>query len=127
MEGKDGDDTYVVQNSGDQVIEASGAGTGTDLVESSVSFSLAGQYIENLTLTGGNINGTGNTLTNTIMGSTGKNIITGGGRADQLYAGADDVEDRFVFRSLDDSGYRAGQFDRISVRREDYIRRDDLG
>ncbi len=55
MEGKDGDDTYVVQNSGDQVIEASGAGTGTDLVESSVSFSLAGQYIENLTLTGGKI------------------------------------------------------------------------
>ncbi len=47
-----GSDTYGVQNSGDRVIEANGIGTGIDLVESSVSFSLAGQYIENLTLTG---------------------------------------------------------------------------
>jgi len=33
---------------------------GTDLVQNSVSFSLGGRYIENLTLTGSsNINGTG--------------------------------------------------------------------
>ena len=36
-------------------------GEGADLVQSSVSFGLAGQYIENLTLTGSaNISATGN-------------------------------------------------------------------
>ena len=49
MRGGAGNDTYVVDNAGDIVIEA--AGGGTDLVQSSVTFTL-GANVENLTLTG---------------------------------------------------------------------------
>ena len=53
-----GNDTFVVDNAGDQVSE--NASEGTDLVQSSVAFSLA-VNLENLTLTGSSaINGTGN-------------------------------------------------------------------
>jgi hypothetical protein len=76
MAGGTGNDTYAVSSSGDTVIEANGQGT--DTVNSSVTFSLAGQYIENLTLTGsGNINGTGNSLNNVITGNAGVNVLTG--------------------------------------------------
>ena len=95
MVGGAGNDTYRVDNAGDVVIEATGQGT--DLVQSSVSFSLGGQYIENLTLTGtANINGTGNTLANILTGNSGANILDGGAGSDTLrgYAGADS----FVFR-----------------------------
>jgi len=57
---------YVVDNLGDRVIEALNAGL--DHVRASVAFSLAGQHIENLTLTSKNaISGTGNSLANRIM------------------------------------------------------------
>jgi trimeric autotransporter adhesin len=94
MSGGAGNDTYLVDNAGDVVVEASGQGT--DLVQSSVSFSLSGQYIENLTLTGsGNINGTGNSLANTLIGSSGKNTFNGGGGSDQIKGNAGD--DTFTF------------------------------
>src|SRR5690606_9572947 len=72
---------------GDRVIEK--IGEGTDLVQSSVTFSLSGQYIENLTLTGsGNINGTGNKLANILNGHAGDNILNGGAGKDVLDGGA---------------------------------------
>jgi Ca2+-binding RTX toxin-like protein len=87
MAGGAGNDTYAVDNAGDRVIEASGAGT--DLVLSSVSFSLSGRYIENLTLTGmAVINGTGNTLANRITGNSAANVINGGAGADTMAGGA---------------------------------------
>ncbi len=87
MAGGAGNDTYYVDNTGDTVIEANGAGT--DQVSSTVSFSLAGQYLENLTLTGsGNINATGNSLANTLTGNSGNNVLNGGTGADAMTGGA---------------------------------------
>jgi len=88
MRGGAGNDTYVVDDIGDQVIEAAGAGT--DTVQSSVSFTL-GVNVENLTLTGAAaINGTGNTLANTITGNAGNNVLDGGAGADIMRGGAGD-------------------------------------
>ncbi|WP_269780285.1 M10 family metallopeptidase C-terminal domain-containing protein [Methylobacterium sp. Leaf118] len=76
LAGGYGNDIYLVDNTGDRVIEA-GSG-GTDLVRSSVSFWLNGQSIENLTLVGGvAINGTGNGAANTLSGNGAGNILTG--------------------------------------------------
>lgn len=90
MTGFAGNDTYIVDNSGDVVTEGSASG-GTDQVNSSVSFTL-GTNVENLLLTGASaINGTGNTLANTITGNSGANtlngmtgldVLTGGGGSD---------------------------------------------
>ena len=98
LAGGDGNDIYTVDNAGDDVDET--GGSGTDQVNSSVTFSLvdgAGQVtgdVENLTLTGAlAINGTGNALVNTIIGNTGVNVIEGGDGADTLdgAAGVDTV------------------------------------
>ena len=84
------DDTYTVDSAGDQVVEQPNQGTdqGTDIVYSSVTFTLDAN-VENLTLTGsGNINGTGNGLGNTIIGNAGSNVLTGGSGEDILDGGA---------------------------------------
>jgi len=85
LKGGLGDDTYIVENAGDVVIE--GGGAGTDLVKSSVTFTL-GAAIENLTLTGSAaINGTGNTVANVITGNGAANVIDGGAGADTMKGG----------------------------------------
>ncbi|MCR6660040.1 MAG: calcium-binding protein [Asticcacaulis sp.] len=87
MRGGAGDDIYYVDNAGDKVIEAKDQGT--DSVYSSVTFAMGGQYIENLYLTGsGNINGTGTSQANTLVGNSGKNTLTGGAGSDTLTGGA---------------------------------------
>jgi Ca2+-binding RTX toxin-like protein len=94
MEGKTGNDTYYADSTGDRVVEANGQGT--DKVYSSATFSLAGQYIENLTLTGSsNINGTGNSLNNTIYGNAGNNVLNGSSGRDTLTGAAG--ADHFLF------------------------------
>ncbi len=92
MYGGAGDDTYTVDNVGDKVSEEStGVGIddgGNDRVLSSVTFTL-GNFIENLSLTGaGNINGTGNNLSNNVYGNAGDNKLTGMDGNDKLKGGA---------------------------------------
>jgi len=82
LKGGTGNDNYVVDNTGDSIIEA--AGGGIDGVNSSVTFALPAQ-VENLTLTGTSaINGTGNNLANIIIGNTGKNQLKGAAGNDIL-------------------------------------------
>jgi len=83
MFGGFGNDTYIVNNAGDQVIEA-GAAEGFDTVLSSVSRTL-GPNVENLVLTGSNaINGTGNTDNNGITGNGADNALNGSDGNDTL-------------------------------------------
>ena len=85
LTGGTGNDTYVVDDIGDSVVES--AGSGTDLVQSSVTFTLAAN-VENLTLIGsGAIDGTGNTLANVITGNAAGNRLDGGAGNDTLTGG----------------------------------------
>jgi Ca2+-binding RTX toxin-like protein len=79
--GGAGHDIYNV-GTGDTVVEA--VNEGTDLVLSNVTWTL-GANIEKLTLLGtGAINGTGNSLNNTILGNSAANLLTGGAGNDTL-------------------------------------------
>jgi Ca2+-binding RTX toxin-like protein/cyclophilin family peptidyl-prolyl cis-trans isomerase len=83
MVGGSGNDTYVVQDPGDKTVEATGGGT--DRVNAGVTFTLPSN-VEQLTLTGSAaINGTGNTLANTITGNPAANSLAGGDGNDSLY------------------------------------------
>jgi len=83
-----GNDTYIVDDEGDVVVETSAFAYEIDTVQASVSYTLA-ENLEVLTLTGrGNINGTGNALTNRISGNVGNNVLDGGAGADTLIGGA---------------------------------------
>ena len=98
LTGGAGDDTYVVDDAGDVVTED--ADEGTDLVESSIDYTL-GANLENLTLTGSDsLAGTGNTLNNVITGNTGDNALDGDTGADSLAGGAGD--DTYTVNSADD-------------------------
>jgi Ca2+-binding RTX toxin-like protein len=98
MLGGANNDTYVVDNVGDQVFETTTTSTainagGTDTVLTSITFNLsttAGRsFIERLTLTGvGEINGTGNALANLMIGNAGKNVLNGGLGNDIMVGGA---------------------------------------
>ncbi len=86
MTGGAGDDTFYVDNVGDNVVEANGAGT--DKIFSSVSYTLAGRFVETLTLTGtADIDATGNSQVNTLVGNAGNNTLDGGAGADTMSGG----------------------------------------
>jgi Ca2+-binding RTX toxin-like protein len=83
--GGGGNDTYVVDTTADVISEATSAGI--DTVNSSISYTLEAN-LENLTLTGNSaINGTGNTLNNTITGNAAANTLNGGTGNDTLIGG----------------------------------------
>ncbi len=97
MYGGNGSDTYFVDSVSDIAVEANAvlATGGNDLINSSVTRTL-GANIERLTLTGGAaVNGTGNTLANTISGNNAANKINGGLGNDILKGGAG--IDTFIF------------------------------
>jgi len=87
MRGEAGNDTYVVDNVGDVVIEAAAAGTDTIQSSISLSLSVAGRFdVENLTLTGAAaISGFGNALGNVIIGNGANNTLSGADGNDSLF------------------------------------------
>jgi Ca2+-binding RTX toxin-like protein len=87
--GADGDN-YWVDNALDKVFELATV-AGTDLVYSTVSYSLTGNAagVEYLTLQGtANIDATGNALDNSLAGNSGDNTLTGGDGNDALNGNA---------------------------------------
>ncbi|MFN9404467.1 MAG: calcium-binding protein, partial [Dolichospermum sp.] len=84
--GGAGNDSYYVDNTADTITEL--VNQGTDIVFTTVTYTLT-PNTENLTLQGTTaINGTGNNLNNIITGNTGNNVLTGGAGADTLIGGA---------------------------------------
>ncbi|MEH2404178.1 calcium-binding protein [Nostoc sp.] len=82
LNGGGGNDTYIVDTTTDIITEA--ANSGTDIVRSSVTYTL-GANIENLRLTeSSDISGTGNSLNNLLFGNTSNNTLNGGGGNDTL-------------------------------------------
>lgn len=105
LSGMGGSDSYFVDVAGDVVVETiAGAAGGVDLVTftgTTGTFTL-GSNVENLTLTGSAaINGTGNTLANTIIGNSGSNVLSGGLANDTLTGGLGN--DFFVFNTTPNS------------------------
>ena len=88
MTGGAGNDTYVVDSTTDVVTESSSGGTDT-VQAASPTRSAATSRIWPLIGTG-NINGTGNTLANTLTGNAGNNALSGGTGADTMVGGAGD-------------------------------------
>jgi Ca2+-binding RTX toxin-like protein len=89
MTGGVGNDLYIVDDAGDVVTEA--ANGGIDAVSAFVNHTLAAN-VENLVLVGfDDIDGTGNSVNNTITGNRGNNRLEGLGGNDTLqgFAGAD--------------------------------------
>jgi len=87
MNGGLGDDFYRVDNAGDLVTEA--ASEGFDTAECSVDYTLT-DNVENLTLVGSALSGTGNELANVITGNNANNTLNGAAGADTLNGGVGD-------------------------------------
>ncbi|TND06010.1 MAG: Hemolysin-type calcium-binding repeat 2 copies family protein [Rhodocyclaceae bacterium] len=93
MSGGLGNDTYVVDDVDDNVIEA--ADQGSDTILSSISLTLEdyADQVENLTLTGAAaINATGNALDNVLLGNAAANRLEGLAGNDMLDGGAGNDE-----------------------------------
>ena len=83
MRGGDGNDTYIVDDLGDQITEAAGGSSGIDEVLTGLeSYTLAAN-VENLTGT--------SSAGQTLIGNAGLNIITGAAGNDMLIGGRGDT------------------------------------
>ena len=93
MTGGAGDDTYVVDNYADQVIEL--ANGGSDTVETTLSTYMLSTNVENLRYLGStNFIGMGTSSANVMSGGAGNDYLWGGAGNDTLYGNAgDDVLD----------------------------------
>ena len=96
MSGGTGSDIYIVDDSGDVVIENSGEGSNDEVRTTLAAYALTAN-VENLRYTGaGNFTGTGNSENNyiygaggsdTLYGNDGHDTLTGNGGDDSLYGG----------------------------------------
>jgi Ca2+-binding RTX toxin-like protein len=109
MTGGVGNDTYIVDDLGDAVTEASAQGE--DTVQTTLASYSLGANLENLTFIGlGDFSGTGNELANIITGSAGNDILSGAGGNDTLNGslGADSMtggagDDTYIVDNTGDS------------------------
>lgn len=110
MEGGRGDDGYVVDDTGDVVIELAPTGTldavtgndtsGADKIYAFVTYTLP-QYVEALELRGtADINAIGNADVNWLSGNGGNNLLDGGAGADHMRGGSGN--DTYVAENADD-------------------------
>jgi Ca2+-binding RTX toxin-like protein len=128
LQGLGGDDTYLVDNAGDTIIETTNGGL-LDSVLASTSYTLTGPaHVEVLATVNASskasISLTGNVFSQTIIGNNGANKLSGKGGNDVLYGGkgndtldGGDGKDSFVF----DTRLKASNFDTI----KHYVRPDD--
>ena len=102
MAGGSGDDIYLTDQSGDQIIEYGLAGNDTEIRSYESTESLA-DHVENLVLADGASTGTGNDLDNaltgnaednTLSGLSGNDVLDGGDGSDILQGG--DGDDTYV-------------------------------
>lgn len=110
MSGGEGDDTYVVNNINDEIIER--VGEGIDRVQSWANSYTLSDNVENLELEGSSgAEGNGNALNNiivggsgddTLRGEAGEDVLIGGTGVDEMFGGAD--HDVFVIRTFDEGG-----------------------
>src|SRR5215218_9783815 len=78
LDGLAGNDTYIVDDAGDVVIEGSGPNSGTDTIATLAASYTLPANVETLVLAGsGNISGTGNGLNNLMIGNDGANTLNG--------------------------------------------------
>lgn len=99
LKGGLGNDSYIIDSTTDTLVESTSQGT--DIVQSSVSWTL-GSNFENLTLTGSaHIKATGNTLNNTLTGNSGNNTLYGSTGSDKLIGGKGN--DLYIVNSSGDS------------------------
>ncbi len=97
--GASGNDTYLIDSTADVVTET--AGQGTDTVFSSVSLSTnLAANVENLTLSGLAVTGTGNNLNNILTGNAQNNTLSGAFGVDTMAGGLGN--DTYVVDNVND-------------------------
>jgi Ca2+-binding RTX toxin-like protein len=96
MRGGAGNDSYIVDNAMDMVMDF--AGQGTDTVLSSINYQL-GRSTENLTLTAAGRIGTGNVMDNVLTAHAGGSMLFG--------AGGDDILNGAAGNDMLDGGFGA--------------------
>ena len=108
MTGRGGNDSYIVDNAGDIVVETTGQGI--DTVNTLVNYTLgAGVAVETLQIVSvpDGLRLTGNELANTVIGNAGNDVLDGSGGVDTL-AGQSGNDSFFVDNAADKIVERSG-------------------